>query len=477
MDPLNDYTISVLRASDCIESEQNNLATGFNLLLDTLESINSSQYNTLNNYSDCYDGNRAYDGPEKIFTFEYNLSDGEFFDASFNASLPLTLKAEGPVGCFIFRDLCERDCIASFETDENGSLVEGELILPQNGIYYLVVDSDILGKDIPFEINWGDLFEPGDIPCNLPSSDEFAHTITIPNFNIPIEETDNVKLWIGFNQDRSGVNYEETFIVPNEAGSIPDFGLLFEPASELTETKKCGWEEEEELIFRLEKNNQELLLEVTFADIEETEDIAAVTASNKFRKRGISKITDMKVITPTITTSPSIQVHPPVYNKDSAPYSRSIPVRTHYAWTIKNNTSDWIKVDRTEGRPNQRFRFSIDENLMAENRKDSFLVEVFNEETKVRKGQYVVIEQKANVCAKKFKDANITITTTDASCSDINDGQAIISSEDPTLFFEWIVGLDTIKHDRIRNIGVGEYPVLIKDSENCVPKKSLLSII
>ncbi len=308
------------------------------------------------NYANCYNGNRTYKGPDKVFVINESNT-----DASQLQLTDLVLKTQGTqkLGLFLYGDICGLTCLDYVEIDSG----ETEVVLPIprgadgriNNTYFLIVDSAPNGASLQFTLEsscaipqgnanrtGAFLFEQPD--CTYPSNFN-GHTVVVRDNAFNFQQGDF--LFFTY-ENESG---DET-VVPLDVAQrylpVIPFGqidLLLPPDD--TGIIKCSYAEGDTLRMLLLRewgpSNETLYrFEIDYDD----PNPPAITAREVFRIDSLSSVSGLTSSTSVnfnLTNSGTINV-----NASSGDFT--FPLITNVSWKTEYEAAQsWFSVSPNAG--------------------------------------------------------------------------------------------------------------------------------
>ncbi|MEM8524590.1 MAG: pre-peptidase C-terminal domain-containing protein [Bacteroidota bacterium] len=195
--------------------------------------------NNVNAYSECYDGDRTYQGSDKTYRFSTDTV----------VSINLELTATEDFGLFLYSFSCGESCIASVDADANGLALLDSLFL-EPGDYFLIVDKEIGEGDTDFTLR-GVVNGEGYV-----ESDNVAFLTVASERFCPAMEDMNHQVNLGRNITLNGqrLNSQDEIAFYAKGSRRPVRSLQFQggntrfnlPQDDTTDDLVCGYAPEEE---------------------------------------------------------------------------------------------------------------------------------------------------------------------------------------------------------------------------------------
>ncbi|MFN0174113.1 MAG: PPC domain-containing protein, partial [Saprospiraceae bacterium] len=307
----------------------------------------SIPFNNTTTYLQCYAGQRTYTGDESFYKFVLNQPT--------KVTINLTASAPNPsaMGVFLFSFLCGGNCLGYAENSAVNPSAKLEANLNE-GIYYLVVDKDILAgnpnftlnvtcENYPFLVTFTDF--TGDLNC---PSDAVAppHIVSLkasPNY----VDTDYFEFYY---RDTNGqlTNNIEANQYWHNSSQPQNFSLRKD--NEVADQLKCSYLQGDTFyVFMHQADNNGTFKQFlpTFAPSTG----GGVTDSLKFRPGGFSFITKLTEIS-AINFVPEFST----LSIPSAASTRTMLFSSGEPWAVEkvNGPANWLTIDPTENTSAQK---------------------------------------------------------------------------------------------------------------------------
>lgn len=245
-----------------------------------------------NPYTGCYNGARTYTGEDVELQFTVET----------NSSVNISLTSSSAMGVFLYGATCGKGCLAFAETSINGGtgIISDFPLSP--GTYYLIVDKSTLAGNGLFTIKISTSIVIRDVlvsdiedPENCATSRRFEHVVNLVK---PIDSTYTARDLISFYYGtESGISKsQQAYWDVNNAVSKMVFRLKMDS---IGIQPKCGYEEGEDILIFMTKNNvgQQVTLELA-PNYATRSANSGINAQRTFIKNGQSEITNFQLINP-----------------------------------------------------------------------------------------------------------------------------------------------------------------------------------
>ncbi|MCO6480757.1 MAG: hypothetical protein J5I94_29215, partial [Phaeodactylibacter sp.] len=469
------YDLTVLPGGTCSMGEGQYFC--FDTALPSNFAGQGNDFNTADDYSDCYSGPIAYDGEDIVVGFRIGGPDlpKQRVDRGL-LTIGISLVADGPMGVFLFDYQCGENCLGYAEYSSPGQLVEfsfDDLNLDA-GTFYLVLDEAFPGAVSDFSI----ICAPGVFldDCNFvdPSHEISFSPFAGASLVDSLEEGVEV-ISISIDYDRNDNAFRDIFYFETfELSRSPDgsFFNAFISGAGINGFKKCGYEEDEKILYRAKLSND--FIAVFDAEYQDTLP-PDITAAGRFNATGFGKSRVRRFVLDTISPAPKLFINRKraalrgVFGQGRGPVSpvflADLLVNANNRWVVdKGPNSSWYMVtpdiDTVPPFVTQITIEALEENLSTDPRIDTFQILSPSMEP-----IEVEVIQPPSPCF--LNPIGLQANASDATCNTIADGAITVNATggNGSLYYEWDQGIGAVENPI--GLAPGEYILTVRDEVNC----------
>lgn len=306
-------------------------------LTGTLVNENNSFSRTSPAYK-IYNGFRDYTGRDKIYTFV--LERPTYVD--------IRLTAPGPMGFFLFSDICGANPVTFAENPNAGGTALLDSFFLSPGIYFLAVDERLINSMGSASFNLRlDCVEASvttvithvvfqDVTC--PKSNAPPHEVNIPSTALG-NLTVNDFIQFQYRNETGALSTADGMGKYWNGGSVLPFLL---PEDVAGDTPKCAFQENEAMEIAITRFDNASYNYSTYAATFQPNDPASgINAAGTYRRGGKSGVARLTPVTPPAT----FQVNPNFLNPPHTATTLSINIKANFDWIIEEVPDvPWITI-------------------------------------------------------------------------------------------------------------------------------------